>query len=84
MGIPLFVTWLGIHLGILLPLMPAMIGKAAVIVSALIAIAGLYYMLIIPGWQPGQVRKSRKVLFIRFGVALTFVLLATAGYLVFS
>lgn len=35
------------------------LGKIAVVIGAVIVTGGLYYMIVIPGWQPSNVRRLR-------------------------
>jgi len=54
MEIPLLLAAVGALLVILLPMVPAFVGKVLVVIAALIGLAGLYYMFSVPGWLPGQ------------------------------
>lgn len=54
MEIPLLLAAVGALLVIVLPMVPAFVGKVLIIIAALIGLAGLYYMFSVPGWLPGQ------------------------------
>lgn len=41
-------------LAIILPLVPEIMKKILLIIGASIWIGGIYYMILIPGWQPGK------------------------------
>lgn len=64
-------------LAILLPLLPKIIAKILLVIGALVWIAGSYYMLIIPGWQPESYSRLRfswnMLVFIGMSVILAFV-----------
>lgn len=57
--VPLLIMVVGMLLAILLPILPKIIGKILLVVGILIWIAGSYYMLIIPGWQPDVYASQR-------------------------
>lgn len=57
--VPLLMMVVGIFLAIFLPLLPKIIAKILLVIGALIWIAGSYYMLIIPGWQPDTSSRLR-------------------------
>jgi hypothetical protein len=85
MEVPLLLMVIGTMLAILLPLLPAIWGKALVICVGLLLIAGLYYMIVIPGWQPdnsGRVRKPYN--FILFGFSTALVISAVIGFIIFA
>jgi hypothetical protein len=50
--IPLMMVAVGMLLAIFLPILPNIIGKIVFVIGVLVWIAGLYYMIVIPGWQP--------------------------------
>jgi hypothetical protein len=82
--IPIIMLAVGMLLTFLLPVLPDIIRKIVVIISALVWIAGSYYMIVTPGWQPGNNSRLRYpwslVVFIIFAALLAFT---TAAY-VFS
>lgn len=55
--IPLIMVGVLIGLAVLLPHIPAIAGKFLVIPAVLIMIGGVFYMIVIPGWQPGNPRR---------------------------
>jgi predicted membrane channel-forming protein YqfA (hemolysin III family) len=85
MEIPIILFITAVLLGVLLPNLPDMAGKIVVIVVALIWIAGLYYMIVIPGWQPGAESPSRsgKVMRLILFIALAICILLVTGAYVF-
>lgn len=79
--VPLTMFAAGMLLALLLPLLPEMWGKVLFVAVALVMIWGSYYMIVIPGWQPGNPTRLRwpwnMVLFLF--VALLIVVV-TAGW----
>lgn len=57
--IPLLMMVVGIVLAIILPLMPVMIRKIFLVIGAVVWIFGIYYMIVIPGWQPSDHSRLR-------------------------
>ena len=87
MEIPIILFISAVLIGVLLPNLPDMAGKIVVIVVALIWIAGLYYMIVIPGWQPGAETPSRLGKFMRLILFVAFALLilsVTGAYIFYS
>lgn len=77
--IPIIVVVIGVLVTIILPKLPPLGQKVAVVLGALVFIAGAYYMIVIPGWQPDAKRLRwpwNLVVFIP--VALLIALLAGA------
>lgn len=54
--VPIIVMAVGVGLAVLVPNLPPLGQKVAVILGALILSACAYYMIVIPGWQPGATR----------------------------
>jgi type II secretory pathway component PulM len=54
--VPVIVMVVGVGLAVLVPQLPPRGQKIAVMLGALILIACAYYMIVIPGWQPGATR----------------------------
>ena len=54
--VPIIVMAVAIGLAIFVPKLPPLGQKIAVVLGALILIACAYYMIVIPGWQPGATR----------------------------
>ena len=77
MEIPLIMVVVGVLLAIAIPNLPSALGKGVLVVGALVWIGGLYYMIVIPGWQPGNRSHMRRV----WKLTLFFVL---AGLLSFA
>jgi len=59
--IPLIVVVVALFLITILPklLKYAVLGKIVLVIGALIIIAGLYYMIVVPGWQPSYKKRLR-------------------------
>jgi hypothetical protein len=59
--IPLIVAAVAIFLITILPklLKYAVFGKMILVTGALIITAGLYYMIVTPGWQPSKTKRLR-------------------------
>lgn len=59
--VPLIVAAVAIFLITILPKMLkyAVFGKMSLVTGALIITAGLYYMIVIPGWQPSKTKRLR-------------------------
>src|SRR5687767_6192196 len=58
--IPLIMAAVAVVLAIALPRMPLVLGKVLLVVGTLVWIGGLYYMIVIPGWQPGNTSQMRR------------------------
>ena len=83
--VPLLLMVAGIILAILLPKLPPMGGKVLVAAVGLVVIVGLYYLMVVPGWQPGEhALRSRRYIFIRFGLAAVLVVSAVIGYILLT
>ncbi len=81
--IPLILMTVGIFLSILLPNVSPLVGKILVVVAALIWIGGLYYMIVTPGWLPGQGQPSRLVRRKIAFVGATLAIAVAAGFYIF-
>jgi hypothetical protein len=57
--VPIILMLVAILSAIFLPMLPIIIRKVFVVLAALIWIAGLYYMIVIPGWQPDTYSRLR-------------------------
>lgn len=74
--IPIMVAIVGWLLVVILPKLPPMGQKVAALLGALLFIAGAYYMIVIPGWQPGAKRLRwpwNLVVFIPIAAAIAFL-----------
>lgn len=81
--IAIIVVIVGVLVSTILPHLPPAGQKVAVVLGAAVFIAGAYYMIVIPGWQPGA-RRLRwpwsMVVFVLVALAIAFV----AGAFVFG
>ncbi len=57
--IPILIAVVLLLLSWILPKLPLEFAKALAVLGALIVIAGAYYMLIVPGWQPAPSSRLR-------------------------
>jgi hypothetical protein len=83
--VPLIVMAAIMLLAIVMPHLPPLGAKILVAIVALVVIAGAYYMIVIPGWQPGAKRAPPVVRLLTFiavaGVILFFaVAFALSNY----
>jgi len=76
--IPLIMGAVGILLAIMVPKLPGMAGKVLVVVGALVWIVGFYYLIVVPGWQPGNSSRFHRPwnLIVFLGIAVTLSLAA--------
>ena len=80
MEVPVAMVLSAVVIAVLLPLVPEPAGKILVLVVAVGLIAGLYYMIVIPGWQPGREPGSKIKRLIWFGVAVLVIVSSAGGY----
>jgi hypothetical protein len=59
--IPVIMFAAAILLALALPRLPAVFAKILVVVVTLVWIGGLYYMIVIPGWRPGNPSRISRV-----------------------
>lgn len=52
--IPLIMAVVGVLLAVAIPHLSSALRKGLLVLGALVWIGGLYYMIVIPGWQPGR------------------------------
>ena len=74
--IPLIVVVIGVLAATILPKLPPIGQKITAVLAALVFIAGAYYMIVIPGWQPGAKRLRwpwNWVVFIPVALLIAFV-----------
>lgn len=85
MEIPIILFITAVLLGALLPNLPDMAGKVVLVIVALVWITGLYYMIVVPGWQPGAEVPSRlgKVMRLILFIAFALLILTVTGAYVF-
>lgn len=79
--VPLLLMLTGIAAA-LLPALPVWLARPLAVVLALLAGAGLWYMLVIPGWTPGRgpsPPRWRRLL--AFAVLFAVIVLLTADFL---
>lgn len=75
--VPLIMMAVVLLLAILLPILPKIVGKIILVIAALVWISGIYYIIVIPGWQPGNSSRLRYpwslMVFIALAALLVFV-----------
>ncbi|MCX7258513.1 MAG: hypothetical protein NTZ64_17850 [Polaromonas sp.] len=54
MEIPLIMAVVGVLLAVAIPHLSSALRKGLLVLGTLVWIGGLYYMIVIPGWQPGR------------------------------
>ena len=59
MEIPLIMAVVGVLLAVLIPHLSIALRKGLLVLGTLVWLGGLYYMIVIPGWQPGRCSYSR-------------------------
>ncbi|HEX5055410.1 MAG TPA: hypothetical protein VFX02_02825 [Gammaproteobacteria bacterium] len=79
MEVPMLMMAVGVVLAVLLPRLPLVWGKALMIMAALAWIAGLYYMIIVPGWTPGHQPRRHPIWRWSVFLALAALLIFVAG-----
>ncbi len=57
--IPLIVMGVVILLAVIIPKLPLPVAKVVVALGGMVILFGLYYMIVIPGWQPGATGRLR-------------------------
>jgi hypothetical protein len=57
--IPCGVLVVVVLLALVLPLLPLLAAKVVVVLAAPVVVVGLYYMMVIPGWQPAAIAEQR-------------------------
>ena len=57
--IPCGVIVVLVLLTLVLPSLPLLAAKVVVVLAALVVVAGLYYVMVIPGWQPAAIAERR-------------------------
>ncbi len=60
MEIPLIMILVGVVLAILTPVLPSILGKIAMVSGGLVWIIGSFYMLVVPGWLPGNAHRMNR------------------------
>ena len=74
--VAIIVVIVGVLVSSILPHLPPIGQKIAVVLGALVFILGAYYMIVIPGWQPGAKRLRwpwNLLVFIPVALAIAFV-----------
>ncbi len=74
--IPLIVVAMAVLASIILPKLPPLGQKITAVLAALVFIAGAFYMIVIPGWQPDAKRLRwpwNWVVFIPVALVIAFV-----------
>lgn len=77
--IPLLMLAAGIMLAIALPRVSLVLAKVLMSMGTLVWIGGLYYMIVVPGWQPGNTSSMRRVWRLVLFLALSGFLFFIAG-----
>jgi hypothetical protein len=79
--VPLIVMAVAVVLTVLLPMLPKVVGKVLAVAGSVAIIGGLYYMIVIPGWQPGDASRLRWPWnLLVFLTIASLIILATVGY----
>lgn len=82
-GVPVALALVGVVLAILVPQVPPVVANAIIIVGAVVAIAALYYMIMVPGWLPerpaGVGRMARWATFLGLSALIILVLALLAS-----
>jgi hypothetical protein len=78
--VPLLVMAVIVILTVLLPHLPIVVRKIFAIAGGIVVIAGLYYMIVIPGWQGNTPRLRRPWSVIIFLIIALFIALIAALY----
>lgn len=83
--VPLILSVIGIALALLLPNVSVLVGKILLCFAAPVVIACLYYMIVIPGWQPGPPsRLNRTGKLIVFGLVSILIVVGTGTYVIYG
>lgn len=80
--IPLIIMITGILLAILMPILPKIATKILAVIGAIIFIAGFYYIIVIPGWQPNASQLGRIGKLIIFSIISLLIILFTVLFLI--
>ena len=80
MEIPLIMALVGVALTILVPVLPGVPGKIAMVAGGLVWIVGSFYLLVIPGWLPGDSHRMNRNLRIAgwLAIALTITVVVVS------
>jgi hypothetical protein len=73
--VPLVMAVVGVLAAVLYPRLSGWQADSVLVVAALVWLAGLYYVLVVPGWQPGAPRRSRLGRLAAFAGAAGLILL---------
>lgn len=76
--IPLVLMVAGCILALVLPKLPPKWGAAVLATAAVGICAGLYYMIVTPGWRPGATEKPFRRRLAAFALTAVFVLASAA------
>jgi hypothetical protein len=77
--IPLILMAVAVLLAILLPTLPKVAGKVLALAGAVVIIGGLYYMIVIAGWQPGDTSRLRWPWSLVVFLAIALLVVLAAG-----
>lgn len=79
--VPLIVMAVAVALTVLLPILPKVAGKILAVAGSVAIIGGLYYVIVIPGWQPGDASRLRwPWSLLVFLTIASLIIFATVGY----
>lgn len=79
--VPLLMTVAAVVVALLFPRLSGWQANSVLVIAAGIWLAGLYYLLILPGWQPGQSHRFPRGRMVVFAVAAALVLILTGSAL---
>jgi hypothetical protein len=82
--IPLIMAIVGMALAIVVPKLPGLPGKVLVAAGALVWIGGLFYMIVMPGWQPGNAPRLRRPWSLLVFLGLALLIGLAAGAMIFG
>jgi hypothetical protein len=82
MEVPVILALTGVVLALLLPRLGPTGVKILLVVAALIVLRGLFYMIVTPGWQPGNPKRiAYPYNLMLFGVVAVAILLLLGSML---
>ncbi len=83
--VPLLIMVVTVALAVLLPVLSNEGRRVLAVAGAVMIIGGLYYVIVIHGWQPGTASRLRWPWSLFVFLAIAFlIILATIGYVVIN
>ena len=85
--IPCGVLVVVVLLALVLPLLPLPVAKVVVVLAALVVLAGLYYVMVVPGWQGAAIAERRAGgpwNLVRFALVALVIAAATTAFVVLT